>query len=181
MLVKYFTIFIFLVSTFIASAQASHLRDRIIADRNTLATNGKEAFLDQLFTRLELDLARARRRLDAKRARSLERGVRDTQARLSAMSARELDQALGELDDWLAQREGHASLLRRPGGWVERFFGDTVLVRNFLVSATTLSALGTCAGIAAVTCSATPLVAALGPLIGVIALLNAPVLGSSGR
>lgn len=181
MLAKYFIVCTFLVSTFIGLAQAGSLRDQVAADRAALARHGKEAYLDRLFARLEADLAVARRRLDPARARTLERGVRDTQQRLASMSARDLTDALGELDDWLATREGRASLIRRPRGWVERFFGDTVLVRNFLVSATTLSALGTCAGIAAVTCSATPLVAALGPLIGVIALLNAPVLGSSGR
>lgn len=170
---------------FAAAPDVALLRARVAADRALLAAHGKEAYLDHLFLRMDREVAATRARLErspgdpdvrAARLRALGRALRDTKAQLAGLSAADLAAALAELDRWLAlgrvPADARASSIYRRPGWVERFFDDTTRVRNFLITATTLSALGTGVGIAAVSCSTAPLVPVIGGLIGLVALLN---------
>ena len=121
-------------------------------------------------------LERAPRPLDERgAAAALERFVtlstRDAERHLASLSTRELMAGLSEVERWLSGARPSGVWTGAPS-WIERFFGNTTVVRNFLVTSATLSALGTSLGIAAATCSTAPLVPVLGGLIGLVALLN---------
>jgi hypothetical protein len=108
--------------------------------------------------------------------RLLVRSSRQTREQMSALTREQISAGLRELDAYLARSQARASGLVRRGRpeptWAERFFGNTTVVKNFLITVTTLSAVGTSVGIAAVCCSTAPIVPVLGGLIGLVALLN---------
>jgi hypothetical protein len=151
---------------FVQAAPA--LRDQVARDLATLDRLGKEAYLDGLFARIDLEVSK---RWGHAPPPPVRKHVRALEAYLASLSGPQLAQALRETRAWLDGARPSGIRHAAPS-WAERFFGDTRVVRNFLVTTASLSALGTALGIAAATASAAAIPPAVAAIIPLIALLN---------
>lgn len=183
-------------------------------DLAVLTRQGKEAYLDALFSRLDSDVERAKagihewihkvgaqkavsqiRALDSHVLRMqlrplpdsvadaavtkvlfgfITKAVRQMKEIISKMSKPALENGLKAILRLV--KNPHASHFALEGesgsSWWERFFGNSTVVRNFLVTIVTLSAIGVAVGLAIAGSSVAPIIGVLGAVVAIIALLN---------
>ena len=187
---------------------------RFQRDLDLLEQSGKEAYLDDLFERLDADEARARvlvrQKIDQIGARKLtylilgigspvlagvigalpepwqaailEAGVmkfvgkvlRSVKSTLVDTPAEVLASGLRTFIDRLGSLRTAGATARLSGSdqaWWERFFGNSTIVRNFLVTVVALAAIGVAVGLAIAGSTAAPVVAVVGALVSLIALV----------
>jgi hypothetical protein len=99
--------------------------------------------------------------------------VKAMKSLISTMSKSSIETGLRAVERLLGQPSGAASALRAPGQsrW-ERFFSDSKTVRNMLIVFVTVSAMGVAIGLAIAGSTAAPVVAVIGALVSLIALLT---------
>jgi len=72
-------------------------------------------------------------------------------------------------DNFLA---GHPQFARDDDPWWESFFGNSTVVKNFIITIVALGSIGTAIGLAIAGSTAAPIVAVVGALVGLIALVT---------
>jgi hypothetical protein len=186
-------------------------------DLACLAAQGKEAFLDRFYDRLDADEARAHdavvrevKRVGARRLGMLILGIGSpvlaamlsvipeswqeaivvsTLKKFISKSLREVREALASTPAAVL-KVGLEGMLRLVGdprfargealsgdSWWEKFFGNSTIVRNFLIVVVTLAAIGVAVGLAIAGSTVGPVVAVVGALVALVALLNGSVPG----
>jgi hypothetical protein len=111
--------------------------------------------------------------------RFISKALRQVREIVSALPAARIRAALAALADVVSRPGGAASALSAHGdgqgqSWWERFFGNSTMVRNFIVCIVSLAAIGVAVGLAIAGSTAAPIVAVVGALVALIALLNGP-------
>ena len=196
----------------LARAALASVAAQLQSDLKLLRTQGKEAFLDALFTRLTADEARAHdlvvRAVKSSGPRplgnrilalgstiladvlavvpeswqesivinTLDRFVtkvtRQLRGLLSGQSTAELDLGLRSLLRLVNDHNFAAGQMVTGDSWWEQFFGNSTVVRNFLIVIVTLASIGVAVGLAIAGSTTAPVVAVIGALVALIALMN---------
>jgi hypothetical protein len=192
--------------------QLAELGRQIDGDLAVLTAQGKEAFLDRLFARIDADEARARQVVVdvVKRVGAKPLGMRilgigssilasvlsvvpeswqesiviSTLHKFIAKTLREVRGVLAGLspEALAAGLRGMKKLVGDPRfangqamtgeSWWEKFFGNSTIVRNFLIVVVTLASIGIAVGLAIAGSTTAPIVAVVGALVALIALMN---------
>jgi len=191
-----------------------HVVEQFQRDLALLESSGKEAYLDNLFDRMNGDEARARiivrqkieeigaRKLtflilgigspvlagligslpEPWQAAILEAGVmkfvgktlRSVKGALVETPEHVLKSGLKTFVDRLGSLRTAgttAALSEADQSWWERFFGNSTIVRNFIVTVVALASIGVAVGLAIAGSTAAPVVAVVGALVSLIALV----------
>lgn len=200
----------------IQTEQLASSLDQIKTDLNVLETQGKEAFLDRLFERLDADEGKLKNLLAAKidavgarritmlilgigspvlaamlaaipepwQAAVLKAGVnRFVHKSLGTVKSALVEVPVSVLTEGLRRTIGllesagvnpsdiMAGLSEDDRAWWEKFFGNSTIVRNFLITVISLAAIGVAVGLAIAGSTAAPIVAVVGALVSLIALI----------
>lgn len=200
----------------IQAEQLASSLDQIKTDLSVLESQGKEAFLDRLFERLEADEGKLKNLLAAKidqvgarritmlilgigspvlaamlaaipepwQAAVLKAGVnRFVSKSVTSVKGALVEVPVATLTIGLKRMIGllqsaganpadmMAGLSMDDRAWWEKFFGNSTIVRNFLITVVALAAIGVAVGLAIAGSTAAPIVAVVGALVSLIALI----------
>lgn len=194
------------------------VKAQIRKDLSLLQSQGKEAYLDELFERLDQDAQRVKdfvqeaiRRIGARRLAMLivglaspvlgavlavvpepwqaaaltaalngfiNKAIKQIKEALVPMSPSLLKLGLTKLLALLGNKNvlaGEALKASSTDGeltWWEKFFGNSTIVKNFIVTIVAVGSIGVAIGLAIAGSTAAPIVAVVGALVSLIALLN---------
>lgn len=192
--------------------QLAALAAQLRSDIKLLDAQGKEAFVDALFARMQSDEARALQAVtDAVKStgakplgmqilgigsdvlrnvlsvvpeswqesivistlsKFIGKALRQVRTSVAAMSAPALHQGLEALLKLVTDPRFASGQALTGDSWWERFFSNSTIVKNFLVVVVTLASIGVAVGLAIAGSTVGPIVAVVGALVALIALLN---------
>ncbi len=186
-------------------------------DLQILTTQGKEAYLDELFERLDQDaklvmqfVVAAIDRIGAKKLAMLilglgspmlavmiaavpepwvaaaiklainnfiKKAIRSIKSALVPMTQKILEMGLKKILTLLGNSQFQAGLAIKASvtdeeTWWEKFFGNSTIVKNFIITIVAVGSIGVAIGLAIAGASAAPIVAVVGALVALIALLK---------
>jgi hypothetical protein len=98
--------------------------------------------------------------------------LREVRGAISGMSAQALHKGLESILKLVNDPRFADGQALTGESWWERFFSNSTIVRNFLVVVVTLASIGVAVGLAIAGSTAAPIVAVIGALVALIALLN---------
>lgn len=194
------------------AGQLAALGRQIEGDLAVLTAQGKEAFLDRLFARMDADEARAKqyvvdvvKKVGAKPLgmrilglgssilanvlsvvpeswqesivistlhKFIGKTLRELRGVLAGLSPSALAAGLRSLAKLVADPRFANGQAMTGDTWWEKFFGNSTIVRNFLIVVVTLASIGLAIGLAIAGSTAAPVVAVVGALVALIALMN---------
>jgi hypothetical protein len=108
----------------------------------------------------------------------VKKAVREVKEMVSKLPATLLTKGLKAVRAVLGNPSAAASAIRVPGmaaaqgqSWWEKFFSNSTAVRNFIVTIVALSSIGVAVGLAIAGSTAAPVIAVVGALVALIALI----------